>query len=84
MITINRASAESIVLDRLREERDARLAALDIRYMRATEAGEDTAGIVAEKQALRDVPEKDLSKLSIDKLAVLTLDQALALKSAAK
>lgn len=79
MITINRGTAESLTCDRLRIERDARLVALDVEFMRALEAGEDTAPIAAQKQALRDVTEKPLTALAIEQLAALTLDQALAL-----
>ncbi|MBO8406805.1 hypothetical protein IDZ74_29615 [Pseudomonas aeruginosa] len=79
MITINRSKAEETVRERLRLEREPRLTALDVAYMRALELGEETAGIVADKQALRDVTEKDLAALSLAELAALTLDQALAL-----
>ncbi|MGY1417445.1 hypothetical protein [Pseudomonas aeruginosa] len=79
MITINRSKAEETVRERLRLEREPRLMALDVAYMRALELGEETAAIVADKQALRDVTEKDLAALSLADLAVLTLDQALAL-----
>ena len=79
MITINRNKAEETVRERLRLEREPRLSALDVAYMRALELGEDTAAIVAEKTALRDVTDKDLAALSLTDLAALTLDQALAL-----
>ena len=79
MIVINRAKAEQTVWDRLRVERDARLADLDVRFMRAIETGEDTAQIASDKQALRDVTTKSISGLSIEQLAALTLDEALAL-----
>ena len=79
MIVINRARAEGIVLDRLRAERAPRLVDLDTAYMKTLEVSGDTSSIVAQKQALRDVTLKDLSSLSIDELASLTLDQALAL-----
>ncbi|MCE1114160.1 MULTISPECIES: hypothetical protein [Pseudomonas] len=79
MITINREKAETIVRDRLRQERDPRLAELDIAYVRALETGSDTTVIAEQKKALRDVPECDLSGLSFVELSALTLDQALAL-----
>lgn len=79
MITINRGKAEEAVRERLRLEREPRLAALDVAYMRALEQGEDTAPIVAEKEALRDITEKDLSGLSLAHLAVLDLSGAMAL-----
>lgn len=79
MILINREKAEAITRDRLRRERDPRLAELDTQFMRALEVGEDPGLITAQKQAMRDVPEKDLSVLTIEQLASLTLDEALAL-----
>ena len=79
MIVINRAKAEVSTIDRLRAERDPRLAELDVQFMRAIEQGQDTAAIAAEKQALRDVTSKPLSGLSIAQLSGLTLDEVLAL-----
>jgi hypothetical protein len=79
MITINREKAENIVRDRLRAERAPKLAELDTRYMRALENGDDTSAIVAEKQALRDITEKPLDGLSLQQLAILTVDEALSM-----
>lgn len=79
MIVINRSKAEAAALDRLRAEREPRMAYLDVKFMRALEAGEDTATIAATKQSLRDVTEKPLDDLTIEQLAALTLDEALAL-----
>lgn len=79
MIVVNRARAEVGIRDRLRAERGPRLAALDVGYMRALESGQDTTQIVAEKQALREVTEKDLSPLTLAQMASLTLDRVLEL-----
>ena len=79
MIVINRTKAEATTRDRLRAEREPRLAELDVKFMRAIEAGEDTAAITSAKQALRDVTEKPLDSLAIEQLVVLSLDEALAL-----
>jgi hypothetical protein len=79
MIVINRAKAEEATRERLRAEREPRLTELDVQFMRAIEVGQDTAAIAAEKQALRDVTAKDLSGLTIEQLASLTLDKALPL-----
>jgi hypothetical protein len=79
MIGINRAKAESITVDRLRVEREPLLAELDTSYMRALEAGDDVSAIVAEKQVLRDITEKPLTGLSLQQLATLTVDEAMAL-----
>ncbi|MDB1111680.1 hypothetical protein PUN49_07805 [Pseudomonas extremaustralis] len=37
-----------------------------------------TSDIVAKKQALRDITERDLSALSLTELAALTIEKALA------
>ena len=79
MIIINRTKADAATRDRLRADREPRLAALDVQFMRAIEQGQDTAAIAAEKQALRDVTAKPLDGLTIEQLATLTLDEALAL-----
>jgi hypothetical protein len=79
MITINRNKAEEAVRERLRLEREPRMLALDVAYMRALELGNDTASIVADKQALRDVTEKDLSGLQLGELAALDLAAAVLL-----
>ena len=55
MITINFTKAKAITKDRLRIEREPLLAAQDVTFQRALEAGADTASIVAEKQRLRDI-----------------------------
>lgn len=47
--------AKEIWRDRLRKEREPLLAALDVEFIRALEAGADTKAIAAEKQRLRDV-----------------------------
>jgi hypothetical protein len=67
MININFNKAKDITKDRLRMERAPLLVAQDVLYMRATEQGQDTTAIVAEKQRLRD-----LTKLAD---AATTLDQ---------
>jgi hypothetical protein len=55
VVTVNITKAKEITKARLRQERAPLLAAQDVLYMRATEAGADTTTIVAEKQRLRDV-----------------------------
>jgi hypothetical protein len=55
MITINFDKAKAITKDRLRQERAPLLVEQDVLYMRATEQGQDTTTIVAEKQRLRDI-----------------------------
>jgi hypothetical protein len=52
------AKARTIRIDQIRPERDKRLVALDVDYMRADEAGDGSVKqrIAATKQALRDLP----------------------------
>lgn len=79
MIVVNRAKAEAATFDRLRTERAPMLESLDVAYMRALEKGESADAIVLEKQKLRDVTGKDLSTLSIEDMASLTLAEAMEL-----
>jgi hypothetical protein len=55
VVTVNITKAKEITKARLRQEREPLLAAQDVLYMRALEAGQDTAAIVAEKARLRDI-----------------------------
>ena len=55
MITINMAKARNIHREKMRAARTPLLAALDIAFQRALEQNANTATIVAQKQALRDV-----------------------------
>lgn len=57
MIKVNIQKAQEITKERLRTERAPVLAALDVEYMRATEAadGVKQSNIAAEKQRLRDI-----------------------------
>lgn len=59
MITVNMAKAREIKREKIRTQRAPLLAALDVDFMRAVEAGDtaEQARIAAEKQRLRDAPE---------------------------
>lgn len=54
-VSVNMDKAKALTKNRLRAERAPLLAAQDVAYMRAMEAGQDTSAIVAEKQRLRDI-----------------------------
>ena len=56
MIKVNMDKAREIKKDMIRAERSPKLAALDVEFMRAVEAGDTDlqATIAAKKQALRD------------------------------
>ena len=53
---IDMTKAKEIHKDNIRIAREPLLAALDIEFQRALEAGASTTDIVARKQALRDAP----------------------------
>ena len=55
-LIINHQKAQDLTRERLRQERVGLLQEQDVLYMRATESGEPTTAIVAEKQRLRDIP----------------------------
>jgi len=71
-IKINFDKAHELTKDRLRRERKPLLEAQDVAYMRAQEAGEGTAAIVAEKQRLRDLPALVDGALTLDELKSLS------------
>jgi len=71
MITINIDKAKAITKDRLRAERAPLLAAQDVAYQRALEAGAGTSAIVTEKQRLRDVTQLADAATSLDELKAL-------------
>ena len=55
-ITVDIAKAKNIWKEKIRKAREPKLAALDIEFMKAQEAGSDTSTIVAKKKELRDFP----------------------------
>jgi len=50
--------AKDVWREKIRKARKPKLEELDIQYMKAQEAGEDTSAIVAKKNKLRDFPAK--------------------------
>lgn len=75
MITVDMDKAREIHRQNLRLERAPLLAALDVAYQRADEAGDDAAkaDVIARKKALRDLPADpriDSAKTAEDLLAV--------------
>ena len=65
---VNFGKAQDITKDRLRIDRKPLLEEQDILFMRATESGADTTGIVAEKQRLRDVTDQVDSMTTLEEL----------------
>jgi hypothetical protein len=71
VVTVNLGKAKELTKDRLRAERAPLLAAQDVAYMRALEAGASTTAIVAEKQRLRDLTKLADSASTLADLRVL-------------
>ena len=55
-IYIDIPKAKDVWKDKIRQKRKPALEKLDVDFMRATEQGNDTTTIVADKQTLRDLP----------------------------
>ena len=55
MIKINLEKAKELQKEKIREVRNPLLQKLDVDFVKALEVGGDTASIVEQKQALRDV-----------------------------
>ena len=75
-VEVDMDAAKAIHKENLRRERTPLLDALDVQYMRALEAGSDTAAIVAQKQTLRDVTDdaRIANATTPEELKALTLD----------
>ena len=65
---INITKAKAITKDRLRADRTPLLAAQDILFMKAQEAGSATTDIVTEKQRLRDITNQVDAMTTTDQL----------------
>ena len=72
-IQVNITKAKDITKDRLRQERQPKLEALDVAFQRALEAGSDTTDIVNKKQQLRDAPASVDSMTTVEELKSATL-----------
>lgn len=75
-IAVDMPMARDIHRNRLRMERNKRLAELDIEAMRALEAGGDIKAVTAAKQRLRDAPSHPAIEAAQtpDELKAITLD----------
>ena len=72
-ISFDIPKAREIHKGELRIERKEKLEALDILFMKAQEAGEDTSDIVAKKQLLRDVTKAVDNKSTTDTIRAVKL-----------
>jgi hypothetical protein len=72
MIKINIDKAKEIQKDKIRQVRKPILEKLDVDFVRELEVGGDTASIVAQKQALRDVTnivtEAEITGTTVDEI----------------
>lgn len=71
VVSVNLDKAKEITKTRLRHQREALFTSLDVQYMRATEQGQDTSAIVAEKQRLRDITTLADQANTLDELKAL-------------
>ena len=76
VIEINMTKAKEIHRDNLRAERQPRLDALDVSYMKALEAGSGAAEIATQKQTLRDITADSRIANAADPDALKALDLA--------
>ena len=67
-VSVNMTKAKAITKDRLRADRTPLLAAQDILFMKAQEAGSATTDIVTEKQRLRDITNQVDAMTTTDQL----------------
>ena len=72
-IQIDIPKAKAITKDRLRADRTPLLAAQDILFMKAQEAGTSTSAIVTEKNRLRDITNQVDSMSTTDALKAATV-----------
>jgi len=72
-IQVNIDKAKEITKDKLRAERTPLLEELDVQYMRALEASQDTSAIVAKKQELRDITNQVDLVSTVEELKAITI-----------
>jgi hypothetical protein len=70
-VEVNKAKAVELTKKRLRAEREPLLAAQDVAFQRAQEAGSDTTAIVAEKNRLRDITTLATEAKTLEELRAL-------------
>ena len=74
-IQIDIPKAKAITKDRLRADRTPLLAAQDILFMKAQEAGTSTSAIVTEKNRLRDITNQVDSMTTTTQLKAATVTE---------
>jgi len=73
-IIIDIPKAKDIWKNKIREARKPALEKLDVDFMRATEQGNDTTTIVADKQTLRDLPSQVDTANTVDEIKTVWND----------
>ena len=73
-VSVNMTKAKAITKDRLRAERTPLLAAQDVAFMKAQEAGTSTSAIVTEKNRLRNITNAVDSMTTTNQLKAATTD----------
>lgn len=76
MLKINLDKAKKYAKYQYRGHRKELFKNLDTQFMLAQEKGEDTSAIVAEKQKLRDMPEK-IDSMTLEELKQLKKDMGI-------
>lgn len=71
VVTVNLAKAKEITKRRLRAEREPLMQALDVKFQRALEEGQDFTAIVAEKKRLRAFTDAADTCETLDQLRAL-------------
>ena len=67
-ITVDITKAKNIWKEKIRKARESKLAALDVEFMKAQEAGSDTSAIITKKNELRNFPAQVDSKTTVDEI----------------
>ena len=67
-IKVDITRAKNIQKEKIRKARGPKLAALDVEFMKAQEAGSDTSAIIAKKNELRNFPAQVDSATTVDEI----------------
>jgi len=74
MITIDITKAKEVWKNKIRFHRAKVLKKLDLDFMKAQEAGNDTTSIVADKNTLRDLPSQVDTATTLDEIKAVWND----------
>tara|TARA_R110000803_G_scaffold33751_1_gene73876 strand:- start:51 stop:287 length:237 start_codon:yes stop_codon:yes gene_type:complete len=74
MITIDITKAKDIWKNKIRDARKSALEKLDVNFIKAQETLSNTTSIVADKQALRDLPSQVDTATTVDEIKAVWND----------